>query len=79
MSVIDILYTIFDASVRSSVRHAPESSVSLMNLISNKPFFILSTPPLILGKFAKLGRACERVTLLAFRFNKYHFGWHVGG
>ena len=71
MSVIDILYTIFDASVRSPVRRAPESSVSLMNLISNKPFFILSTPPLILGKFAKLCHACEYVTLLALRLDKF--------
>ena len=56
--------------LRPSVRHAPESFVSL-EFDEQKAVFILSTLPLILGKFAKLGHACEYVTLLAIRFDKF--------
>ena len=58
MSVIDILYTIFDASVRSSVRRDPESSVPLMNLISNKPFFYFKYPTF------DFGQVCEALSRL---------------
>ena len=59
MSVMDIIYTFFDASVRSSVRHAPESSVSLMNLIGKNPFFFSKCPPPF-----DFGQVCEALSRL---------------